>query len=108
MCALTLRGNAVAEQPEVRAFVLDLMREIVLVGRAEGTALPDDAPEKALDTMLKGAGDHWTSIAVDRREGRPMEWQARNAIVGVLGRKHGIDTPLNDLLTTLLQAADSA
>lgn len=107
VCALTQRSNAVAKQPELREFVLELMREIAEVGRAEGAELPEDAPEKALGIMLGAAGDHWTSIAVDRREGRPMEWQARNEVVGRLGRVHGIATPMNDAITILLRAADA-
>jgi 2-dehydropantoate 2-reductase len=106
VCALLLRENAAAREPELRELVLSLMREVVAVGRAEGADLPDDAPEKSLDAMLRGAPDHWTSIAVDRREGRAMEWEVRNAVVGRLGRRHGIATPLNDALTALLQSAD--
>ena len=83
------------------------MREIVEVGRAEGARLPDDAPEKVLKRILAAAPDHWSSISVDRREGRPMEWEVRNAVVGRLGRRHGIDTPLNDAIVALLKLADS-
>jgi len=107
VCALAVRPNRVAGEPDVRALVLDLMREVAAVGRAEGAVLPNDAPEKALGLMLSAAPDHWGSIALDRREGRPMEWQARNAVVGRLARRHGIATPLNDAITTLLRLADA-
>ena len=40
------------------------------------------------------------------REGRPLEWDVRNAVVGRLARRHGIATPLNDALTAMLSAAD--
>lgn len=106
VCALTVRENGVAADPRVRELVMTLMREVVEVGRAEGAQLPDDAPEKAIDLMLRAAGNHWSSITVDRREGRPMEWEVRNEVVGRLGRKHGIATPMNDAITTLLRAAD--
>ena len=106
LCALTLRENGVAARSPVRELVLDLMREVAAVGRAEGAALPDDAPEKALAMMLGAASDHWTSIAVDRREGQPMEWRVRNEVVVRLARVHGIATPLNDAITALLCAAD--
>lgn len=108
ICALALRGNDVASEPAVRDLCLGLMREVVLVGRAEGADLPDDAPEKALRLMLRGAPGHWSSIAVDRREGRPMEWAVRNAVVGRLGRARDIATPLNDAITTLLRTVDLA
>jgi len=106
ICALALRGNDVANEPAVRDLCLALMEEVALVARAEGAALPEDAPEKALALMLHGAPGHWSSIAVDRRAGRPMEWAVRNDVVGRRGRLHGIATPMNDAITTLLRAAD--
>ena len=108
VCALAIRSNGVAAESDVRRLVLDLMREVAAVGRAEGARLPEDAPEKVLSRVLDAAGGHWSSITVDRREGRPLEWQARNAVVGRLGRRHGIPTPLNDAVTTLLRVADPA
>ena len=59
VCALAVRSNRVAGEPDVRALVLDLMREVAAVGRAEGAVLPDDAPEKALGLILSAAPDHW-------------------------------------------------
>lgn len=107
VCALAIRALGAAQEPALRELVLALMREVVEVGRAEGAGLPDDAPEKTFAAMLRGAPDHWSSIAVDRREKRPMEWEVRNAVVGRLGRQHGIATPLNDAITAMLRAAES-
>jgi 2-dehydropantoate 2-reductase len=106
VCALALKPNGAVREADTQALVLALMREVLAVGRAEGATLPDDAPEKVVRAILSAAPDHWSSISVDRREGRPMEWQVRNAVVGRLGRKHGIATPLNDAITTLLRLAD--
>ncbi len=108
VCAVLIRDNAVAAEPPIRDLVLALMREVGEVGRACGAKLPPDAPEKTLDAVLAAAGGHWSSIVVDRREGRPMEWEVRNAVVGRLGRRQGVPTPLNDAITALLQAADAA
>jgi 2-dehydropantoate 2-reductase len=72
-----------------------------------GANLPDDAPEKALALVLRAVPDHWSSIAVDRREGRPMEWEARNQVVCRYGREHGIATPMNDAITALLEASEA-
>ena len=108
ICALVLRELAVAHDPEVQAIIRAMMAEIVEVARAEGAMLPDDAPEKALKLVLNAAPGHWPSITVDRREGRKLEWEVRNAVVGAKGRRHGIATPLNDLVTTLLRASDRA
>jgi len=108
VCALTVREMGVVADPEIRQIVTQLMGEIIAVAHAEGVDLPEDAAEKALRAVLAGAPDHFTSIAVDRREGRPMEWEVRNAVVGRLGRRHQIPTPMNDLVTSLLRVADKA
>jgi 2-dehydropantoate 2-reductase len=108
VCALALQPNRIAGEPGVRELVVALMQEIAAVGRADGANLPDDAPEKVLERVLGAAPDHWSSISVDRREGRPMEWEVRNEVVGRLGRRYGIATPLNDAITALLRAADAS
>ncbi len=106
VCALALRENGVVAEPSMRGLIVALMREIIAVGRAEGADLSDDLPDKIIARHASELRDHWTSIAVDRREGRHMEWEARNAVVGRIGRRHGIPTPLNDALTALLAAVD--
>jgi 2-dehydropantoate 2-reductase len=108
VCALTIRDTTVVQDAEIRELVLRLMREVMAVGRAEGADLPDDAPEKTIERVLAAASGHWSSITVDRREGRPLEWRARNEVVGRRAREHGIEVPLNDLVTLLLRAADPA
>lgn len=37
--------------------------------------------------------------------GRPLEWDARNGVVQRLGAKHGIPTPVSDVVVPLLAAA---
>ncbi len=106
VCALALRENGVVAEPSMRGLIVALMREIIAVGRAEGADLSDDLPDKIIARHANELRDHWTSIAVDRREGRRMEWEVRNAVVGRIGRRHGIPTPLNDARTALLAAVD--
>lgn len=106
VCALSLRENTVADDPDVRDLILGLMREVAAVAQAVGAKLPADAPERSLKLVLDAAPDHWSSITVDRREGRKLEWRARNAVVGKIGRQNGVATPLNDVVTTLLKATD--
>lgn len=104
--ALSVRPGNITNEPDVEALALGLMREVVAVGRADGAKLPDDAPERVLAGVRGAAPNHWPSIALDRREGRPLEWDVRNAVVGRIGRRHGIPTPLNDAVTALLRTAD--
>ncbi|MGD9751897.1 MAG: 2-dehydropantoate 2-reductase [Acidimicrobiia bacterium] len=106
--ALTVRDLGVLAEPAIAEQALALAAEVVAVGRAEGAAFDAETAERAMARALRGAPGHWSSITVDRREGRPLEWEVRNAVIGRLGRRHGIATPLNDLVTALLAAASPA
>ncbi|MCC6434089.1 MAG: 2-dehydropantoate 2-reductase [Acidimicrobiales bacterium] len=106
--ALTIRDLGVLAEPAIREQALALAAEVVAVGRAEGVAFAADAAERSLERALRGAPGHWSSISVDRREGRPLEWEVRNAVIGRLGRRHNVPTPLNDLVTALLAASSRA
>jgi 2-dehydropantoate 2-reductase len=108
ICALTIKPLSAVAALEARGLAIGLMKEIMCVGRAEGASFPEDFIDKTIDTYRGPIGAHWTSMAADRRDARPMEWQARNAIVGQVGRRHGIPTPLNDALTALLAVADAS
>jgi len=108
ICALALKPLRAVAEPVVRDLALGLMDEVMAVGRAEGAQFPGDFAQKSLDYLRGPVGGHWTSMAQDRRDGRRMEWRARNEIVGALARRHGIATPLNDALTALLALADEA
>lgn len=96
-------GSDLAREPVLRDLMLRLMAEIVVVARAEGAVVADDRPERILDAMVAAGTDHLSSIAVDRREGRPTEWDARNAVIGRFAARHGLDAPLNEWLTALIR-----
>ena len=49
--------------------------------------------------------DLGSSILFDAEAGRALEWDARNGVLNRLGAKHGIATPITDVVTPLLAAA---
>lgn len=105
VAALTLRKNEVMLEPDVQDLARSVMAEVAAVGRASGVEIPEDAIDRALK-RIGGAANHFSSIAQDRRANRQMEWDARNAVVGRIGRRVGVPTPLNDMLATLLRACE--
>ncbi|MEZ5408235.1 MAG: 2-dehydropantoate 2-reductase [Acidimicrobiales bacterium] len=105
--ALTIRDISVMGRGDVQAAALVLAEEVAAVGRAEGADFAPDAAERMLEKIGGRAPGHLSSIAADRRDGRPLEWDARNAVVSRLGRRHGIPTPTNDLVTALLRACSA-
>ena len=107
ICALTVKPLGAVAAPQVHELATGLIEEVMRVGVAEGASFPRDYVEKTIETFRGPIASHWTSMAADRRDGRPMEWEARNAVVGQIGRRHGIATPLNDALTSLLAVIDA-
>jgi 2-dehydropantoate 2-reductase len=104
---LSRRDNRVfGTDTDARRLVLSLMLEIVAVARAEGAKIPDAKVEDLLESLIRRAGSHLSSIVVDRIEGRATEWDARNAVVGRIAAKHGIEVPLNRAVTTLIRLGE--
>ena len=104
--ALVLKPASVAQRAPVVDIMRALIEECVAVGRAEGADLPDALIASVLDNYRMGPGDAINSMHADRLAGRPMEIDARNGVVVRLGRQHGIQTPANAMIVTLLEAAE--
>jgi 2-dehydropantoate 2-reductase len=99
------RRAAIYQRPDVRELALALAQETLAVARAEGAALPEDEAEALVGIFERMDPDIGSSILFDRLAGRELEWDARNGVVCRLGRRHGIPTPVSDVLVPLLAAA---
>lgn len=106
--ALTLRATGPVWDAEMEAIVRGLVEECAAVGRAEGADVPQNVVENAIATMrTMPEGALSGSIHADRLAGNEMEIDARNGVVVRLGERHGIPTPYNKMLVTLLSASAS-
>ena len=92
-----LRGQAIGE------VALQIVRECIAVGRAEGARLDDELAETVLQKYRSAPADSINSLHADRLAGRPMEIDARNGVIVRLGQKHGISTPANRMAVALLE-----
>lgn len=79
------------------------LRETVAVGLAEGVQLPSGCVDKVLTTMWSMPDHHMTSMGNDLARGNRLElpWFAGKIVE--LGRKHGIPTPTNAFIYTVLK-----
>lgn len=103
LCALTLHPGAIAAFPELPALAEKIVEETMAVGRAEGAKFPDGFA-KHIVGLFNRPGGRGNSMYYDRRDGKPLEWEARNGVVRRLGAKHGIPTPISDVIVPLLKA----
>lgn len=85
----------VRSNPLTRQFFLDLMREVVAVGRAHGVAIPEDFAEQRLAFADTLHPDMTASMHHDLEQGRPLELQWLSGGVVELGAEVGVPTPLH-------------
>ncbi|HEV2652883.1 MAG TPA: 2-dehydropantoate 2-reductase, partial [Rhizomicrobium sp.] len=104
LSALTLKPGALASSPEMTALGLKLIEEAMTVGRAEGARFADGFAPQLIAMQTRPGVARGNSMYYDRRDGKPMEWDARNGVVQRIGRKHGIATPVADVIVPLLKA----
>ena len=92
----------IRENPQTRAFLLDLMREVVAVGRAHGVDLAEDYADVRLQLADDVAYDMTSSMHHDLERGNPLEvrWLAGGVVE--LGSAKGVPTPLNRAVADIL------
>jgi 2-dehydropantoate 2-reductase len=92
----------IRSNPQTRAFLLDVMREVVAVGRAHGVDLPEDYAEIRLKLADDVSPDMTSSMHHDLERGNRLEvpWLAGGVVE--LGRQKGVPTPLNRAIADIL------
>jgi 2-dehydropantoate 2-reductase len=96
------------EAPEVMKVMREIIHEIFGVALAKGVKLPyenADAYYKILtEIQLPPTATHRSSMLQDMAKGsRLTEIDALNGAIGRYGREHGIETPVNDVLTAIIK-----
>jgi 2-dehydropantoate 2-reductase len=94
--------GAVRGHSQTRAFLLDVMREVVAVGRAHGVALPEDYATTQLAFIDTLAPEVTSSMARDLERGNRLEvpWLAGGVVA--LAAAKGVPTPLNRAIADIL------
>jgi len=88
--------------PQARAFLLELMREAVAVGRARGVALPEDFAENRLAFADGLPADMTSSMHHDLERGNRLEVAWLSGGVVQLGADAGVPTPANRAVCDIL------
>jgi 2-dehydropantoate 2-reductase len=105
---LTLQRQAVLRRPDVQELCLKILDEAVSVARAEGVPMAGDEPARAMTTLFTFSGGLGTSMYFDRLAGRRLEVDALTGAIVAAAERHGIATPLNRALLTMLRVIDDA
>ncbi len=92
----------IRQNPRTREFFLDLMREVVAVGRAHGVDLPEDYAEQQLALVDRVAPDMTSSMHHDLERGNRLEVRSLAGAVVELGRARNVATPFNRAVADIL------
>jgi 2-dehydropantoate 2-reductase len=92
----------IRSHPQTRAFLHDVMREVVAVGRAHGVALPEDYAQVRLQLADEVSPGMTSSMHHDLQRGNRLEvrWLAGGVVE--LGQAKGVPTPLNRAIADIL------
>ena len=107
LMVLAGRRAGMFRRPDVRALARDLALECLAVARGEGADLSDRVADELAEEFAGYPEDLGSSILFDYEGGRRLEWDARNGVVARLGARHGIATPVSDVIVPLLAAASA-
>jgi 2-dehydropantoate 2-reductase len=92
----------IRSNPRTREFLLDLAREVVAVGRAQGVGLPADYAEQRIPFFDGWPPEMTTSMHHDLQGGKPLEVQWLSGGVVDLGTSAGVPTPMNRAVRDIL------
>jgi 2-dehydropantoate 2-reductase len=92
----------IRENPQSRALLLDLMREVVAVGRAHGVPLPEDYAEQRLEFADGVSAEMTSSMHHDLERGNRLEVRWLSGGVVELGKQVAVNTPLNRAVADVL------
>jgi 2-dehydropantoate 2-reductase len=92
----------IRSDPQTRAFLLAVMREVVAVGRANGVRLAENYAEKRLDFCDGLPADMDSSMHADLERGNRLEIEWLSGAVVELGKAVGVQTPMNRAVYDIL------
>lgn len=101
--ALRATLGQIRSDPETFAFLRQLMEECVAIGRAEGVDLDPAFVDSRLDALMTMDPGMRASMSRDLEHGNRLELDWLGGHLRQLGRKHGIPTPANDTVWTVLK-----
>src|SRR5436189_3424721 len=105
--ALTVStADRLIENPQVKAYMVNVMREVLAIGRAVGVDADID-PEARID-MARALGKFKTSMLQDLEAGKSLEIDGLLAGTLEIARKAGVKAPYTESLFGLIKARAQA
>lgn len=95
--------GVIRENEQTRSFLLDLMSEVVELGRAKGIPIPEDYAQDRLEFCDTLPDTMTSSMRHDLDHGNRLELPWLSGGVVTLGKTVGVATPLNRAVSDILE-----
>ncbi|GAB4123386.1 MAG: 2-dehydropantoate 2-reductase [Roseiflexaceae bacterium] len=105
---LRVPNGTLSTLPVARALVADIVAEAVAVAATRGITLPYHDPLGHVLAIAEATAANRSSMLQDVMRGSPSEIATINAAIVHEGQRLGIATPINQLLTRLIEAIDQS
>ncbi len=99
--------GVISEIPELKESLFAVAKESLKIARAEGIELNEENLRRSMLNALEKGYEHKTSMLLDIINKRKTEVDFLNGKIIELGKKHNIETPLNHLLYSVIEALES-
>jgi 2-dehydropantoate 2-reductase len=100
------RNGYLLEVTEFTKLVETICNEVVTVGRSAGVRLPQCDMINKTKTVIKMTSENRSSMLQDIERGRQTEIDAINGAIVNVGKKYGVNAPINDALTILIKGIE--
>ena len=110
LCAIaSIPVSALGRYSGFDAVASSILDEVAAVARAEGVFVDTAAALRLMKAQFdpSASGSHLASTLQDLMNGRPTEIAHLNGEVAARGALHGVDAPLNALITQLIQLLEA-
>lgn len=87
--------GAVMEDDKSKKMLEGMMKEVELIAKERGIALPEDIVSLSLEKVSDFPSDTRTSMQMDFEKGKKTEVKSLTGYIVKSGNKHGIKTPLH-------------
>jgi 2-dehydropantoate 2-reductase len=99
------RRSGMFRRDDVDTLARSYLMECLAVARAEGANLGDDVIDEIVGLLAQAPPDITTSMLTDREADQRLEWDIRNGVIARKAARHGLATPISDVVVPLLAAA---
>jgi 2-dehydropantoate 2-reductase len=109
LTALTgLRNGELLEHPEIKAVMKRAVEEAMMVTLGLGIETGLDDPVERVYAVAEATAANRSSMLQDMERGRRTEIDALNGAIVELGRRVGVETPVNETLVAAVKGLESA